>query len=828
MLDGARKTRQLMKTLLQDLRYGLRMLWKTPGFTVVAVVSLALGIGLNTAIFSIVNVILIRPVPRVKEQSNVVWLRAPVSYPDYVDYKEQTQSFEGRAAAKGTSEFRLARGGESELINGEYVTENYFDVLKVSALSGRTFVKEEGQIPIPVVVLSEHLWRTRFDSDRSVIGRQLSLNGLGFTVVGVAPKNFIGTEVGLNRELWVPLAMQPVLNPPEASRSADPVRNRFVERDSHWLAVFARLKPGVSREQAGTELTNVARHVAESYRGKVSAETLRSVQLLRMNGGMDPRDREEALPLAGIVMVVVALVLLIACANIASLLLARAAGRRRETAIRQALGATRPRLVRQWLTESILLGVAGGGLGLLLALWANQLLISYLQTTPLASLELGLDWRVLAFTLGVSVATGIVFGLAPALQASRLDIVMALKSEDAQRAGSRRSRLRAVFVTAQVTLSVVLLVGAGLFIRSLQSANTIDPGFRVDHALTIPINLGLLRYKETEGENFYRNLLARVEAQPGVERASLVRFAQLGFSFGQFQVFAAGRASRKTDEGISTGFNVVGPNYFKTMETPLLRGRDFTEADRKGAPDVVVLNQTLAATLWPGEEALGKRVSISGPDGPFLEVVGVARDGKYRSLGEAPHPYIYQPLLQSYDPKMTLVVRTTGPPQSVATAMREQIRTLDANLPVADVKTLRDQLDLSLFPSRVAAWTLGGFGVLALLLAAIGIYGVVSYSVAQRTREIGVRMAMGAKEKDVLRLVLGEGLFVIAIGLALGLLLAVAATRVIVGFLYGVEATDPLTFAGVPLLLGLVALAASYIPARRATKVDPLVALRYE
>src|SRR5437660_4145266 len=679
-----------MKTLLQDLRYGLRMLWKTPGFTVVAVVSLALGIGLNTAIFSIVNVILIRPVPRVKEQSNVVWLRAPVSYPDYVDYKEQTQSFEGMAAATGTSEFSLARGGESELINGEYVTENYFDVLKVSALSGRTFVKEEGQIPIPVVVLSEHLWRTRFDSDRSVIGRQLSLNGLGFTVVGVAPKNFIGSEVGLKRELWVPLAMQPVLNPPEASRQADPMSNRFHERDSHWLAGFARLKPGVSRDQAGAELITVARHVAETYRGKVTAETQRSVQLLTMNGGMDPRDQEEALPLAAIVMVVVALVLLIACANIASLLLARAAGRRRETAIRQALGATRPRLVRQWLTESILLGVAGGALGLLLALWANQLLISYLQTTPLASLELGLDWRVLAFTLGVSVATGIVFGLAPALQASRLDIVMVLKSEDAQRAGSRRSRLRAVFVTAQVTLSVVLLVGAGLFIRSLQSANTIDPGFRVDRALTVPINLGLSRYKESEGENFYRNLLARVEAQPGVERASLVRFAQLGFSFAQFQVFAEGRADRNTDEGISTGFNVVGPNYFKTMETPLLRGRDFAEADRKGAPGLVVLNDTLAVTLWPGEAALGKRVSVSGPDLPVREVVGVARDGKYRSLGEAPHPYIYQPLLQSYDPKMTLVVRTTGPPQSVATAMREQIRTLDANLPVADVKTLRD------------------------------------------------------------------------------------------------------------------------------------------
>jgi predicted permease len=676
--------------------------------------------------------------------------------------------------------------------------------------------------------LSEHLWRTRFDSDSTIIGRQISINGLRFTVIGVAPKNFIGTEAGLNRELWVPLSMQPVLNPPETSRSADPLSNRFKERDNHWLAVFARLKPGVSREQAGAELTTVARHVAEAYQGKASAETLRTVQLLSMNGGMDPRDREEALPLAGIVIVVVALVLLIACANIASLLLARSAVRRRETAVRQALGATRSRLVRQWLTESILLGVAGGALGLLLALWANQLLISYLQTTPLASLELGLDWRVLAFTLGVSVTTGIVFGLAPALQASRLDIVMALKSEDAQRAGSRRSRLRAVFVTAQVTLSVVLLVGAGLFIRSLQSANTIDPGFRVERALTVPINLGLLRYKETEGENFYRDLLTRVEAQPGVERASLVRFAQLGFSFAQFQVFKEGSRDKQTDEGISSGFNVVGPNYFKTMETPLLRGRDFAETDRKGAPGVVALNETLAATLWPGEDALGKRVSVSGPEGPFLEVIGVARDGKYRSLGEAPHPYIYQPLLQSYDPKMTLVVRTKGEPQSVAAAVREQIRALDANLPVADVKTLRDQLDLSLFPSRVAAWTLGGFGVLALLLAAIGIYGVVSYSVAQRTREIGVRMALGAKEKDVLRLVLGEGLFVIAVGLAFGLLLAFAATRVIVGFLYGVGATDPLTFVCVPLLLGFVALVASYIPARRATKVDPLVALRYE
>jgi len=816
-----------MKTILQDVRFGLRMLWKTPAFTLVAVVSLALGIGLNTAIFSVVNVLLIRPVPVVKEQARLMWLRASISYPDYVDYAEQTKSFAGMAAATGTSEFSLSTSGEPEIVKGEYVTGNYFEVLGVSAFKGRTFDKSEGQTPAPVVVLSEHLWRTRFNSDSSLIGRQISINGLSFTVVGVAPKNFIGTEVGLNRELWVPLLMQPVLNPPEAGRASDPIANRFSERNSHWLSVFARLNPGVSREQAAMELSTVARHVAETYNGKVEPETLRSVQLLGMSGGMDPRDQQDAVPLAGIVLAVVALVLLIACANIASLLLARAASRRRETAVRQALGASRSRLVRQWLTESVLLGVAGGAFGLLLAWWANQLLVSYLQTTPLASLELGLDYRVLGFTFLVSIATGIIFGLAPALQASRLDIVTALKSEGSWQ-NTGRSRLRAVFVTAQLTLSVVLLIGAGLFIRSLQSANRIDPGFRVERALTVPINLGLLRYNETEGSNFYRDLLGRVQAQPGVERASLVRFQQLGFSFAQYQVIAEGTGARPADEGLSVGFNVVGPNYFKTLETPLLRGRDFAETDRKGAPEVVVINETLAAMLWPHEDALGKRLSVGGPEGPFLEVVGVARDGKYRSLGEEPHPYVYQPVLQSYDPKMTLVVRTTGEPQGIAPAVREQIRALDAKLPITDVKTFRDQLDLSLFPSRVAAWTLGGFGVLALLLAAIGIYGVVSYSVAQRMREIGVRMALGAKRKDVLRLVLGQGLFVIAFGLAVGLLLALAATRLIAGFLYGVGATDLLTFGSVPILLGIVALVASYIPARRATKVDPLVALRYE
>jgi predicted permease len=818
-----------MRNLLQDVRYGFRMLWKTPGFTLVALVSLALGIGVNTAIFSLFNAVLIRSVPVIRDQTRIMWLRAPSSYPDYSDYSEQAQSFEGMAAITGTSEFSLTRGGEPELITGEFVTSNYFSLLGVGASRGRTFSEEDGRTPAPVVVISHNLWQTRFDSDASIVGRQITLNGLGFTVVGVAPERFIGTEVGLNRELWVPLSMQPVLNPPGAGRAVEGATDALRERNNHWLKVFARLKDNVAREQAEAELTSIARRVSEANGGRFGAEQLRSVKLLRMTGGMDPSDQEEALPIAGIVMGVVALVLLVACANIAGLLVARAAVRRRETAIRQALGASRPRLIRQWLTESVLLGVLGGALGLLLALWANDILVSYARATPLASLDLSLDYRVLVYTFVVSVTTGIVFGLAPALQASRLDIVTALKSEDAlARAGSRRSRLRAVFVAAQVTLSVVLLVGAGLFIRSLQNAHTIDPGFRVERALSVPVNLGLLRYKMAEGQNFYRELLARVSAQSGVESASLVRFAPLGLSYAQGQVVAEGQQRREGDYGTNVGFNIVGPAYFRTLGTPLLRGREFTDADREGSTRVAVVNESLAETLWPGEDPLGKRVSFEGAAGPFLEVVGVARDVKYRSLGDRARPYIYQPVLQTYEPKMTLVVRTAGDPRSLAGTVREQIHALDANVPVADVKTLEEQFDLSLLPARVAAWTLGGFGLLALALAAVGVYGVVSYSVAQRTREIGVRVALGAQARDVLRLVLGEGLFVVGIGIAIGLLLALAATRVVAGFLYGVGATDPVTFVGVPLVLGAVALAASLVPARRATKVDPMVALRYE
>jgi predicted permease len=818
-----------MKTLLLDLRYGLRMLRKTPGFTLVALVSLALGIGVNTAIFSLVNAVLIRPVPVVREQRRVAWLRAPASYPDFQDYRERSQSFEGLAAITGQSEFSFDTGGEPELVKGEFVSANYFDVLRVGAARGRTFAPEEDRTPAQVAVISHRLWRTRFESDPAVVGRRINLNGLAFHVVGVAPEKFIGTEVGLDRELWVPLSTWPVFHPTATVGAAAGAGDLLAARNSHWLRVFGRLRPEVAREQAGAELATIARGIAETHYGRADEETLRRVRLLEMSGGMDPGDREEALPVAGVMMAVVGLVLLIACANIAGLLVARAAVRRRETAIRQALGAARLRLVRQWLTESVLLAVMGGALGLLIALWANDLMTSYAEGTPLVALDLSLDYRVLAFAFAVSVVTGVVFGLAPALQASRLDILTSLKSEDAQgQAGGRRSRLRAVFVASQVALSVVLLVGAGLFIRSLLSAHTIDPGFRVERALTVPVNLGLLRYEAEGGRNFYRELLARVGAQPGVESASLVRFAPLGLSYAQGLVVAEGRELREGEEGVSVGFNTVGPGYFRTMGAPLLRGREFTDADREGAPGVAVVNEALAEALWPGQDPLGKRLSFEGPRGPFLEVVGVASDIKYRTLGDRARPYFYRPVFQAYEPGMTLVVRTAGEPGALAGAVREQVRALDRNLPVANVRTLEEQFDFSLLPSRAAAWTLGGFGLLALALAAIGIYGVVSYAVAQRTREIGVRMALGAREADVLRLVMGEGMLVVLCGLGAGLLLAFASTRVVAGFLYGVGASDPVTFAGVPLLLGAVALAAGYLPAHRATKVDPVEALRHE
>jgi len=814
-----------MQTLWQDLRFALRILAKAPGFAAVAVISLALGIGANTTIFSLINAALFRPLPQVKEPERLVWFRAPASYPDYEDFRDQNDVFSGISALSGTREISLSQGGQPELVKGEFVSANYFSVLGANVSTGRAFLPEEDRLDDtrPVVVLSYGLWQRRFGGDPNLIGGSVNLNGLNFTVIGVAPPGFVGAEVHMPRDLWAPMAIYPRLSPPPAGKGAT-VPNPLRNRGTYWLNLVARLKPGVTRAQAQAAMTAIVARLLQERLHQTIDERLRAVELLTVSGGLDPRDRAGALPISALLQAIVSLVLFTACANIAGLLLARSSLRRREIGIRQALGASRARIIQQLLTESLLLSLLGALAGLLVATWARDLLISLSGATPIAALDLSLDYRVLAFTFSASLLASLIFGLAPALQVSKPDLIPALKNESAGK-GYRRSRLRNAFVISQTALSVVLLTGSGLFIRSLQNAQTINPGFKVEGALLATLDPGLLRYSQERGQEFFRQAVERVEALPGVESASMMQYAPLGFRFAQFEVFV----ERQNDSReVSTGANVVGPRYFQTMGIQVVRGREFTSQDGAGAQRVVMINETLARRLWPDEDPIGKRLRFGGPSDPEAEVIGVARDGKYATLGEKARPYIYRPLLQSYAEEMTLVVRTTGNPEALSAAVRERIHSLDPNLPVSQITTLAELVDFALFPARLGAALLGAFGLLALGLAATGIYGVIAYSVSQRTQEFGIRMALGADGADVRRLVLREGLKVVLIGVTAGLALSLAATRLTTGFLYGVGANDPLTFVGVALLLTAVALLACYLPARRATKVDPMIALRCE
>ncbi|HYV06656.1 MAG TPA: ABC transporter permease [Blastocatellia bacterium] len=810
-----------MDIIRRDLSYALRVLLKSPAFSLVAIVSIGLGIGVNTAIFSLVNALLFRPLPAVSEPDRLVWFTGSSSYPNYEDYLEQNDVFTGMLASAGKSEFSLGGDGRPELVTGEFVTASYFSVLGVTTAIGRGFSPEQDRQPNgQVVVISHNLWQNRFGSNPDIIGKPISLNGLNFSVVGVAAKSFIGTEVGIDRELWVPLQMFTQLNPRPTDSNDDPARDRLVSRDTHWLNVVARLKPGVSREQAEAAMTTIADRVATANGDRKADERLRSVRLLPVAGGLDPRDRREAVPVSGLLMAVVGIVLLIACANVASLLLSRASLRQREVAIRQAMGATRRRLIRQLMTESMLLALIGGVAGLMLGLWTVDLLKALSSATPIAAIDISLDYRVLGFSLLISIITGLLFGLVPALQASRPDLVPALKNESLTFGRHRRSRLRSAFVIVQVTLSFVLLIGSGLFVRSLQNAQAIDPGFDSTRGLTVPLDLGLLRLDKQKGQEFYRQLTDSVRALPGVEQVSLVRFVPLGFSYAQREVEIEG-----VDAGLDAGFNIIGDDYFRTMGIPLLRGREFVADDTTGG---VIINETLASEAWPGEDAIGKRVSLNGKTGPFEEIIGVVKDGKYATLGETSRPFIYQRLRQNYEAKMTLIVRTTSAPLDVADAIRAQVYGLNPNLPVATVQTLASQVSLSLYPARLTAGLLGVFGLLALALAGVGIYGVVAYSVSNRTNEFGIRMALGADPGDLLSLVLKEGLVIVSIGLGLGLVLAFIVGSVVSSFLYGLSPADPLTFAAISLLLVGVALGACFVPARRASKLDPMIALRHE
>jgi putative ABC transport system permease protein len=821
-----------MDTLVKDIRYAARNLIKRPAFTVVAVITLALGIGVNTTIFSLANSVFLRPLPVVAPQ-NLVWVftdrENPTSYPDYLEYHNHNDLFDGVLAYDWVG-LNLGNSGQAERVQGALVSGDYFNVLGVKAELGRTILPDDDQPAgvSPVAVISHSLWQRRFNSDLNVIGKPVVLNGHDFTVVGVAPNGFVGTEEAFPRDIWIPLMMSPQMKPGFAGARGGP--NVLNDRNARWLNVMGRLKPGVSLRQAQAGMDLVATQLAQAY---PQTNTNHPISLYSAGNGR-PVFRARLGPVTKVLLAVVGLVLLIACANVANLLLARAARRRKEVAIRLTLGATRARLIRQLLTESILLAFLGGGVGLVLNFWVTDLLTKFKPTVPLPlNVEFHTDWRVLSFTLALSLVAGIVFGLVPALQASNHRLVPALKDERHEFGSNRRFfSLRNLLVMGQVTISIVVLVSAGLFLRSLGHARAIEPGFDANHVLTLTFNTAAQGYDAAKASQFYQQLTARVQSLPGVQAVSLAQSTPLSY------FYAPALAAPTVIEGHEPpvgenppmiGNNIIGPNFFQTLGISLLKGRDFNDQDRDGAPRVAIINETVARRFFSNEEPLGRKLRVMrGPQTLRCEIVAVVKDSKYLSLGEDPTAYIFMPFLQNPQPSMALQVRTGGAPQELVATVRREVQALDQNLPPFNVMTLADNINISLFPARFGALLLGAFGLVALLIASVGIYGVMSYGVSERTHEMGIRMALGARGGDVLRLVISQGMWLVLVGVVVGAGLALISTRVLSSYLYDVSVSDPVTFVAIALLLIAVAFLACYVPARRATKVDPLVALRYE
>jgi predicted permease len=812
-----------LDSLIKDIRYGIRGLLKRPGFTLVAVITLAVGIGANTTIFSVVNSLLLKPPAGVTQTSRLVDVHMTAasgssfhsfSYPDYQYYRDQNKVFSGLVSS--TAMPLSLNAGVPERIFGMVVSGNYFDVLGTHPAYGRFFLPEEDRTPgtHAVVVLSYDLWQQRFGADAKVVGKTVALNSQPFTVIGVAPEGFKGTWAGLQPAAWVPLMMQNRLRP----------GFELLDRGTRGLEIIGRLRDGVTLDQARSEMSRLANQLSSTY-----PDTNQGTGVdLRPASTVPGQMRGALIGFMAILMAIVGLVLLIACANVGSMTLARASSRSKEMAIRLAVGAGRFRIMRQLLIESLLLFLIGGAAGVMLAVWATRLLLSFKFSADVPiSLDLGIDVRVLLFTLGTSLVTGLVFGLAPALQASRHDVVTALNNDSSR--GTHRSRTRSIFVTAQIAISLVLLVTAGLFLRSLRNASTIDLGLNPEGVETVTFDLGTQGYADVKGKEFYRQLMERVSSLPGVRDASLARMVPLNGSNMKVDVNLPGREPKPGERGLLVGMNVVDAGYFKTLQIPMLHGRTFSEGDQQGAPRVAVINETLARRFYPGADvssSVGQSFSLG--NGP-IQIVGVVKDGKYDTLGEDPQPFIYRPFSQSYSGEMTLHVRTSAADAgNVLAAVRREAGALDRDVPLLNVMTLNAQIGYSMLPLRVATSVAGSLGLLGMLLAALGVFGVVNYSVLQRTREIGIRMSLGAQTRDVLRLIVSQGLRLAIIGIVIGLAGAAALTRALTSLLYGVSALEPLIFAGVTVLMMSVVLLASYLPARRASRVNPLIALRYE
>jgi predicted permease len=812
------------------------MLTKNPGFSAVAVLSLALGIGANTTIFTVVNAILLNPLP-VKDISRVVEVdtidsktlvttanttKLGMSYPNFQDYARENKVFAGLACYVGPFPLTWSGGTEPKQIFGQMVSANYFDVLGLRPVSGRFFLPDEDTKlgGNDVAVMSYSLWANKFGSDPNVVGKILTLNATPYSVIGVAPRGFKGAfTFGNAEQIWIPVSMYPQL-------LAGFFKDNFNDRRFLATAVIGRIKDGVGLSGAEASLKTVASHLESAF-PKDNAS--RSVALTPLaDAAVGVNNRNQIVLTGGLMMGIVGLVLLIACVNLANLLLAQAARREKEIGVRAALGASSGRVMRQLFTESMVLAILSGVVGLALAYGGRAALWSFRPPFILdGDVDLGFDSRVLFFTLSVALATAVFIGVAPAIKAAKPNLIEVLKiGGRGGTVGWTRNPFRSLLVVTEIALALVALVGAGLFVRSMQNAQRIDPGFESRNLFVFAFDLGALHYDEGRAQQYFRAAIERAKASPGVASATIASNFPLGGGLAR-TVFPEGQDEGSGYRGTLTQLNDIAPNFFATLHIPLVLGREFTDADRKNTNQVAIANEAMAKQFWPNENAVGKRFHFFGETG-LREVVGVVRNTVVNAIGEEPQPLAYLPLAQDYAPAVTMQVRTSGRPEAVIATVRSQVQSLDTNLALTNMNTIGELIDQGLWAPRVGAGLLTVFGGLALLLAVVGVYGVLSYSVNQQTREIGIRMAMGAQTGRILGLVVGQGMRLAVAGLTLGLLVAFAAMRVLSSLLFGVSAHDPLTFGGVSLVLATAAILACYIPARRATKVDPIIALRYE
>ena len=812
--------------MFKELRYASRALLQRPGFSVVAVLTLALGIGANTAIFSVVNATLLRALP-FTDPDRVVMIwgflpklaqtsdTLPNSAANFLGLKAEAQSFERLAAFRSWS-WQLTGAGEPELMRGARVSADFFEAVGAGPILGRAFTAEE-DLPnrAPVAIISHGLWQRHFSGDHNVLGKTIRLTGQNAMVVGVMPEGFQfpgganmipGLQFALQNDVWMPLAF------------TDEERERHGNLN---LATIGRLKPGVTVDQGQSELRTIQQELPLGTIGYV-------INVVPLHKQMIGTIRKPLL----VLLATVAIVLLIACANIANLLMARATSRQKEIAIRAALGASRRRIVGQLLTESLLLSLTGGAIGLLLAVWGNSLLVSLIPREVPRINDVGVDARILLFTLAISIATGLIFGLLPALQASRFDLNQSLKEGvRGMTAGVGQNRLRSLLVISEMAMALVLLIGAALLMKSFMRLLDVNPGFNPANVLTLEIQLPNLppsRYERDEEQtSFFQQVVTRLQALPGVENAGGVLSLPLSGAYEGTDVFLEGQETTPDGERPNADYTMVTPDYFATLQIPLLQGRQFNAQDKRDAPPVIIINNTLAERIWPGQEPIGKRMRV-GFEQKQREVIGVVGSIKQTTLDAEARPAMYMPHLQAPTPGLTLLVRTRGEPLSMAAAVRQEVRAIDKDVPVTQVQTMEKVLGASVAQPRFSMLVVGLFATLALALSAVGIYGVMAYAVSRRAHEIGVRMALGAGANQVLKLVLKDGMTLALAGIAVGLFGAFALTRLMASLLFGIGAKDPVTFVSVAVFLALVAFVACYIPARRATKVDPLVALRNE